>query len=130
MRYQDVPLYEPPVRYRVRTPETWAKAREDYVAGVPGPEVAEKYDLGLSALRARAREEGWRRRDLDDPDPEPFDPDAPPPDLAKLAAAAWARAARAVEKGRVLEAHRWTRLAAALQARAAAAAAPPEAPGT
>ena len=112
MRYEDVPLYEPPVRYKIRTPETWEKVREDYAAGVPGPEVAEKHDVGLSALRQRARDEGWRRHDLDDPDPEPVDASAPLADPRSLAKEAWARAARAVERGRVLVAQRWSKLAA------------------
>jgi hypothetical protein len=112
MRYQDIPLYEPPVRYKIRTPETWAKVREDYAAGMPASEVAEKHDVGLSCLRQRARVEGWRRRDLDDPDPEPIDANAHQVLPGELAKQAWARAARAVERGRVLEAQRWSRLAA------------------
>lgn len=45
----DAHLYERPVRYRIRTPETWEKARADYCAGMPAPAVCARYDIGLSA---------------------------------------------------------------------------------
>ena len=114
--FTEAPLREPPVRYKVRTAETWEKARADYTAGRPAPAVCARYDIGLSALRQRARAEGWRRTDLDDP--EPLDPNAPPPDPARMADEAWARVGQAVERGRVLEAQRWIKLARELRARA------------
>ena len=108
MRHEDVPLHDPPVRYRIRSSETWEKARADYVAGMPAPSVGARYDIGLSALRARARAEGWRRVDLEDPDPVDLDdPYSPPRDLAALA---WARTQQAVARGRALDAQRWVRL--------------------
>ncbi len=120
MSIRDLPPSPPPHSYRARSPETWAKARDDYAAGVPAPEVCERYDLGVANLRKRAREEGWRRRDLDDPDPEPPVETGAPADPRLMAEQAWARAARAVERGRVLEATRWSRLAEELRAVAAA----------
>jgi len=120
LRY--IPDSPPPDRYARRSPETWLKAREDYVAGVPAPEVCDRYGLGLSNLRQPAEEEGWRRRDMDDPDPEPPIPTGAPADPKLMAEQAWARAARAIERGRVLEASRWTKLAAELRAQAEAAA--------
>ncbi|MCA3700537.1 MAG: hypothetical protein IOB84_12240, partial [Brevundimonas sp.] len=52
----------PPARrggYRIRSDETWEKAREAYAGGETAEEVAFRFDLGLSTLHARAREEGW-----------------------------------------------------------------------
>lgn len=53
--------------YRIRSDETWEKAREAYAGGETAEEVAFRFDLGLSTLHARAREEGWRRSDQQDP---------------------------------------------------------------
>ena len=111
MSIRHLPDSPPPERYARRAPETWAAAREDYASGVPAAEVCDRYGLGQSNLYQRAQTEGWRRRDLDDPDPEPVTPGAAPADPHLLAEQAWARAARAVERGRVLEARRWTELA-------------------
>lgn len=47
---------------KYRGPETWAKAREAYLAGETGPMVAKRFDLGLGNLRKRASAEGWTRR--------------------------------------------------------------------
>jgi hypothetical protein len=54
--------------YRIRSDETWEKAREAYSRGETAEEVAFRFDLGLSTLHARAREEGWRRSDQQDPE--------------------------------------------------------------
>lgn len=54
--------------YRIRSDETWARARDAYLAGETAEEVAFRFDLGLSTLHARAREEGWRRSDQQDPE--------------------------------------------------------------
>ena len=111
MSIRYLPDSPPPDRYRRRPPETWEAAREDYAAGVPVAEVAERHGLGQTNLYKRAQEDGWRRRDLDDPDPEPLVHGGAPADPHLLAEQAWARAARAVERGRVMEARRWTELA-------------------
>jgi hypothetical protein len=111
MSIRYLPDSPPPERYRRRPVETWQAAREDYAAGVPAAEVAERHGLGQSNVYKRAQEEGWRRRGLDDPDPEPVVVGGAPADPHLLAEQAWARAARAVERGRVMEARRWTELA-------------------
>src|SRR5690606_16272124 len=46
---------------KYRGPETWARAREAYVAGESAPSVARRFDVGLSNLRRRAMAEGWTR---------------------------------------------------------------------
>ena len=101
--------------HRVRTAETWAAARADYAAGCSASEVCERHDLGLSALRSRARREGWRRADQADPEPIAFeaedsakdDPPVPTEDLVAIArrAAAWA-----VRRGALHQAHGWLKL--------------------
>lgn len=106
-----------PPAHRVRSEQTWAKAREAYAGGLSGPEVCERFDLGLSALRLRARNEGWRRSDQEDPGAETEvlddaealdrDPDLSPAELAELA---WKRARRATLRGRLREAQGWARL--------------------
>lgn len=105
--------------YRIRTDETWAEARADYLIGFTAEEVCRRHDIGLSALRQRARREGWRRTDQDDPvaaddDLDVFD-DVEAPDLVDMA---WRRLAAAVARGRAADAARWQRIHAQLLARA------------
>lgn len=107
--------------YRIRSDETWADAREDYLTGFSAEEVCRRYDIGLSALRRRAREEGWRRRDQADPniaddDLDVFE-DVSPFDLVEMA---WRRLTAAVARGQGTEAARWQRIHADLHARAEA----------
>ncbi len=42
-----------------------------YQAGATAPAVAEAHDLGVSNVYRRARQEGWRKRDLPDEPPTP-----------------------------------------------------------
>ncbi|HEY0052931.1 MAG TPA: hypothetical protein VGB49_05915, partial [Caulobacteraceae bacterium] len=42
----------------------WAAAREDYLAGIPAPMVAERHGLSQRTIRRRAAREGWRREDM------------------------------------------------------------------
>lgn len=49
-----------------RSAETWNQIRVDFMAGVSGPVLAERYGVPLRTLRHRAATEGWRRQD-DDP---------------------------------------------------------------
>lgn len=108
--------------YRIRTDETWAEARGDYLTGFTAEEVCRRHDIGLSALRQRARREGWRRNDQADPTPEDdFDvfEDLEPPELVEMA---WRRFAAAIARGRGTEAARWQRVHATLHARVQAEA--------
>jgi hypothetical protein len=102
--------------YRVRSPETWAAIKADYLAGEPAEAVAERYDVSLSTLRTRARRETWRRADQSDEDILAGETDLtdddlllPPEEVAELARR---RAIRAIRLGRAAEAQRWTRVAA------------------
>jgi hypothetical protein len=119
--------------YRIRSDSTWDGARSEYLDGATAEEVCRRYDLGLSAFRARARREGWRRADVTDP--APIDDDAPSPfdDLTpvELAEVCLRRVARAIDLNRSADALRWMRLHAALRATPAptqAEPAPAEAP--
>jgi len=104
--------------YRIRTDETWAEARNDYLTGFTAEEVCRRHDIGLSALRQRARREGWRRNDQADPSPEDdfdvFD-DLEPSELIEMA---WRRLAAAIARGRGTDAARWQRIHADLHASA------------
>ena len=108
--------------YRIRTAETWAEARADYLTGFTAEEVCRRHDIGLSALRRRARQEGWRRNDQADPSPEDdfdvFD-DLEPPELVEMA---WRRLAAAIARGRGNDAARWQRIHTTLHARVQAEA--------
>ena len=123
----------------------WQAAAKDYLAGASAETVSARYGMAVSTFRARAAEEGWRRRDQ--PDPAPLDDRAPdadlpadlpdpfddePADFAAMADQARARLNRAVQAGRALEAARWMRLHLSLSALARRteddAAPPPPAP--
>lgn len=115
--------------YRIRSPETWAAARDAYLAGESAESVCVRFDLGLSAFRKRAKAEGWRR--VDQADPAPLDPDPDEDededgeddfDAADMARIAWRRVGRAIARGRSAEAARWLRLHEALAAPERAAA--------
>ncbi|RZJ81180.1 MAG: hypothetical protein EON88_31255 [Brevundimonas sp.] len=108
--------------YRIRSDDTWASARADYLTGVTAEEVCGRYDLGLRAQRARAQREQWRR--VDAPDPEPLDDDLAmgvrAPNLNDMADICMARVARAIDRNRSAEAMRWLRVHVALRAQARA----------
>ena len=99
-----------PAGHRIRTPETWDSARAAYLAGESAQSVCERFDLGLSAFRDRARREGWRRADAPDPDPpaddDLFNDPAPLPSREEMMDTLWRIAARALRHGRTAEAHR------------------------
>ena len=119
----------------------WQAAAKDYLAGASAETVSARYGMAISTFRARAAEEGWRRRDQPDPAPLddradeadlPADLDDEPADFAAMADQARARLNRAVQAGRALEAARWMRLHLSLSALARRtdgdAAPPPPAP--
>lgn len=110
--------------------EVWARAREDYLAGMSAPEVCRLHGVGVAALRARAARERWRRMDQ---------PWTPPPnrldvwdegvaledrvggdldriELCELAFVAHRRMMRAVLRGDAAEALRWQRVRIAMDA--------------
>ncbi len=109
--------------YRIRSPETWDKARDEYLAGETAEVVCRRHDLNINTFRMRARDGGWRR--ADQPDPEPIEDDLEAyADLAveDLVDLAWSRIAQALVRGRHLEAARWQKVHALLHARAQAEA--------
>lgn len=106
--------------YRIRSADTWAQARDDYLFGHSAEQVCRRYDLSLRTFRRRAREEGWRR--IDHADPEPRDDGEEDLhlfddyDVRELARIARLRMAAAIVRGDALEATRWRRMWSALQA--------------
>ena len=89
----------PDTGHRMRSPETWDAARQAYQAGGGAQDICDRYGLTLSAFRARARREGWRRADMPDPDPaleDELEDGSPRPCFDDMAEMAWRRAARAV----------------------------------
>jgi len=109
--------------YRIRSDDAWAEARADYLTGFTAEEVCRRHDIGLSALRKRARRDGWRRHDQADPavaddDLDVFE-DLEPPDLIEMA---WRRMAAAIARGMAADAARWQRIHGDLHARAQAEA--------
>lgn len=97
--------------YRIRSEETWAEARSDYLAGFTAEDVCRRYDIGLSALRTRARRERWRRADGLDPSPADDDldlfADVDPDDMVEMARL---RMIAAISRGQSTEAARWSRI--------------------
>ncbi|ADL02018.1 hypothetical protein [Brevundimonas subvibrioides] len=98
--------------YRKRSPETWTAARDAYLAGCTAEEVCARFDVGESAFHKRARAEGWRRVDQEDPAPEdiPADEDLPDIDDEALAAFAFRRMSVEARRGRLNRALAWGRL--------------------
>ncbi|MFN3669102.1 MAG: hypothetical protein ACK4VY_07315 [Brevundimonas sp.] len=107
--------------------EVWAAVRTDYLAGMSAPEACRRYGVGLSALRARAAREGWRRADQPWTPPNRLDPDDEGAelearvdgvldrvDLPDLVWVAYRRMLRAVVRGQAVEALRWRRVHAAM----------------
>ncbi|MDI6623515.1 MAG: hypothetical protein QME55_02190 [Brevundimonas sp.] len=111
----DLPEPDEPPRpgHRIHPPETWERARDDYLAGLSGPAVCARYGLGLAAFRKRAATGGWRR--IDQPAPMPSGPieldgdihEADYFDLAELAAI---HLREAIVNGRAAEAAAWLRI--------------------
>lgn len=131
--------------WRSHPDAVWETIRQDYLAGAAARDLCDRYHVGLSTLRLKAREGGWRRGDQADSDLFPADADrwvaddAPDADLIADAEESWAdladrarfRLRRAIGWGRAAEAASWLRVHDRLRALAAAegdAAAPDPVP--
>jgi hypothetical protein len=97
--------------YRIRPPEVWARARDEYLAGLAAETVCRRHELGLSAFRCRARKYGWRRRDQPNAAPDVQDlmiyDDL---SIYEEVETARLRFVQALERGKPMEAVRWRRL--------------------
>lgn len=102
--------------YRIRSADVWARAREDYLAGMTAEAVCRRHALGLSAFRRRARRHGWRR--LDQEAPAGADDLALYDDLGldDQMETARRRYLQALDQGRAVDAARWRRLWRELEA--------------
>jgi hypothetical protein len=137
----DTCIDQPARTWRALSEAEWDAIREDYLCGFSAPELCERYEIGLSTLRQKARDGGWRR--VDQPvDSEMFPADADRwvadaeddgddyeaaagDDWAGLADMARLRLRRALASGRAADAGSWMRLydrLVAQQAREQAAA--------
>lgn len=54
--------------------EVWTAVRDDYLSGLSAPECCRRHAVKVSALRARAAREGWRRADQVWTPPHQLDP--------------------------------------------------------
>jgi len=114
---------------RTAPDEVWAAAREDYLAGMSGPEVCARHGVRLTALRSRAAREGWRRVDQPWAPANRLDPndegvalesrvggDLDKIELCELTDVAIRRMMRAVLRGDAVEALRWRRVQTIMEA--------------
>ena len=53
-----------PRRYVTASAETWSLIRGAYLSGLSAPVVAARFGVSETALRRRARREGWTKRDF------------------------------------------------------------------
>lgn len=126
----DASPFTPAGRGRRQRPDAvWQAARRDYLAGFSGRQVCARYGLGRTTFRARAAEEGWRRLDQPAPDLPPEAPmdegealeaevegDLNRLDYSQLSFVANCRMMRAVLRGGAIEALRWARVEALMDA--------------
>lgn len=54
----------PHTRYVTASAETWSLIRGAYLSGLSAPTVAARFGVSETALRRRARREGWTKRDF------------------------------------------------------------------
>lgn len=125
MHPDDIPLGIAPHRAHLGQPrisrDAWDTIKERYLRGEGAAFLAGLFGVSLSAVRTRARLEGWRRADGPDPDvtaPPTLDELAKDgrPNLGVMADTATRRAARAVAEGQLQEALGWSRVARTLAA--------------
>lgn len=126
----DASPFNPAGRGRRIMPEpVWEAARDDYLAGLSGPEVCARHGLRLGTFKQRAARDHWRRKDqlapksatrpLDEGQAleAEVDGDLDRLDYAQLAHVANCRMMRAVLRGGAIEALRWSRVEALMAAR-------------
>lgn len=58
---------------KLRSEDTWQAVRRAWEAGETGASLARRFDVGLANLWRRRASEGWRRREIPDPQPEPVE---------------------------------------------------------
>lgn len=113
---------------RAAPDDVWDRVRDDYLSGLSAQQCCDRHGVGRSALRARARAEGWRR--VDQPWAAPAGLEADDEgvelenevqgDLAKvchrqLVHIARRRMMRAILHGEAAAALRWRRVALTLE---------------
>lgn len=103
---------KPSRRYNMRPAATWAAIRRRVEQGESARFLADWYGVGLRTIRRRAKDEGWRRRDLMNR------PHADPPegatDLKSAAEMAGGRAVREMMEGSPQMAQTFARLGESL----------------
>ncbi len=117
---------------RTAPDEVWAAVRDDYLAGLSAAEACRRHGVRLTAMRARAAREGWRRADQPwapsnrlDPEDEGVELEArvggdlDKVEMHELSWVADRRMARAVLRGDALGALRWRRVRDAMDAESA-----------
>jgi len=117
------------------TESEWEALKRDYLIGYSARELAERFGVGLSTVRLKARTDNWRRRDRPaDPDLLMSDDDLPEADAAAdlvvadvedwsdMTSGARSRVRRAIRDGNPAQAASWMRLYERLRTRTLAAA--------
>ena len=118
---------------RAAPAEVWEAVKDDYLAGLSGPECCRRHGVTLSALRDRAARQGWRRADQPWVPPHALDPwdegrileeriggDLDQIEWSELSHVAEGRMMRAVLRGEAAEVLRWNRVLEILEVREAA----------
>lgn len=106
----------------------WTRVRDDYLAGMSAPDACRRHGVRVSAMRARAAREGWRRRDQEWASPpnrldacdegvlleDRAGGDLDRIDFCQLSFVAARRMMRAALRGHAQEALRWRRVMRAM----------------
>ncbi len=112
-----------PTALRAAPTDVWDAVRDDYLAGMSGPDCCRRHGVSLAALRARASRHGWRRADQPWRPPHALEPwdegleledkingDMNMIDFGDLPHVASSRMARAILRGDAVGALRWHRV--------------------